>query len=428
MDLAVSSIGPRLALNSDSIEIEQLIIQNPELAQILSEVDEQQRIPLLLKVIRFGTETFQFFTTTAAAEKLKAVSLEITQDIGSKKKEIIDGVESIATRLTSESDDLSIAKLLQTWRMEFSQLLTNNFDEKNKDSIISKFDEAMRSIGKEQNSEMLKRLDFNLPDSAINLLQNNLQKYIKDEISAVSTNITSLHSLIVGEDRANEEKAKQANRGKVFEDLIFEMLQDIARTKKDIADNPGPTKRAGLDNNHEGDHTIQINPDETRGASVTFVIECKLRKTRLSDKALYEELEKGLSNRGAKVGFIITEPKTYEKIATDFFTEGPKGQAILEMDSEDPDFNSLRFAYLWARWASLREGNQNLDSNAVRDAVASIKMSLGTLRTAKSNNTQAQGFLDKNKGLLQSLEDSINSDLNGLEVLLDSTDNQGRVI
>lgn len=421
MDLAVSSIGPRLTLNSDSIEIEQLIIQNPELAQILSEVDEQQRIPLLLKVIRFGTETFQFFTTTAAAEKLKAVSLEITQDIGSKKREIIDGVESIATRLTSESDDLSIAKLLQTWRVEFSQLLTNNFDEKNKDSIISKFDEAMRSIGKEQNSEMLKRLDFNLPDSAINLLQSNLQNYIKTEISAVSTNLTSLHSLIAGEDRANDEKAKQANRGKVFEDLIFEMLEDIARSKKDIADNPGPTKRTGLDNNHEGDHTVQLNPAETRGNAVLFVVECKLRKARLSDRALYEELDKGMSNRGAKVGFIVTQPKDYENIATDFFIEGTKGQAILEMNPENPDHNALRFAYLWARWTCLREENQTLDSSVVRDAIASIKLALSTLTSAKSNNTQAQGLLERNKGILNSLENAVTAEIDNLELLLEAS-------
>ena len=421
MDLAVSSIGPRLKVNSDSVEIEELIIQNPELAQLLIEVEEQQRIPMLLKVIRFGTETFQFFTTTAAAEKLKAISLEITQDIGSKKDQIIQGVELIATKLTSESDDLSIARMLDSWRNEFSQLLTKNFDEKNKDSIISKFDEAMRAIGKAQNAEMLQRLDFNLPDSAINLLQSNLQSYIRTEIGAVGATLSNLQSLIAGEDRANEEKAKQANRGKVFEDVIFEMLQDIARTKNDIADNPGPANKSGLDNNHEGDHTIQINIGETRGAIVLFVVECKLRKNRLSDRALYEELEKGMSNRGARVGFIITEPRNYESIATDFFKEGTKGQAILEMNPNNPDQNALRFAYLWARWASLREDHQSLDSNAVRDAITTIRMALGNLRTAKSNNTEAQGLLERNKGLLHNLETAVIKEIDKLESLLDTT-------
>lgn len=422
MNLPVSNIGPELKVGPDYIEVENLIVQNPELANLLREVPVAERVPLFLKIVRFGTETFQFFSTTAAAEKLKAVSLEITQDVGTKKDEIISGIEGIATRLTSENDPGSINKLLKDWRTEFSALLSNNFDEKNKESIISKFDSVLRSAGEAQNAAVINKLDFNVPESAINVLQKNLKDYIKSEIGAISTSIGDLKTLIktdeASKDATAAEKKLQANRGKVFEDQVFEILEDIARSKGDIADNPGPTAKKGLDGNDEGDLTVQIDPSLTGGAPIVFVVECKLRKNRMSDKALYEELDKGISNRGAKVGFIITEPKDSANLSSDFFHEGTKGRAILDMDPLNPDVNALRFAYLWARWECLKDEAKVLDSNAVKAALTTIKISLGTLITAKSNNTKAIGLLDSNASIIEGLEKNVKAEIQTLESLI----------
>lgn len=423
MTLPISNIGPQLKIGADYVEIQNLTIQNAELARYLSAVDVSEQVTLLLKIIRFGTETFQFFTTTAAAEKLKAVSLEITQDVGVKKQEIISGIEDIATRLTSDSDSISLNKFLSDWRRDFVSLLSVNFDEKNKDSIISKFDSLMKSIGSEQNSAVLNKLDFNIPESAINLLQKNLQDFVKSEVSEVGRTLSELKSAIDGKEKTDLEKNKQTNRGKIFEDDVFELLQDIARTKGDIADNPGPAKKKGLSNNDEGDLTVQINPSLTGGNVVLFVVECKLRKTRMSDRQLYEELEKGMANRGAKSGFIITEPRETSSISTDFFHEGATGRAILDLDPLNPDINALRFAYLWARWQCLKDEARVLDSNAVKAALSSIKMAMGTLRTAKANNTQAKGLLDSNIGILDQLEKSVNAEIKELESLIADIEN-----
>lgn len=418
MTLPVSNIGPTIKIGPDFIEVENLVIQNPELARLLSEQDVAEQIPMLVKIIRFGMETFQFFTTTAAAEKLKAVSLEITQGVGQKKEEIVLGIQDIATRLTSENDDLSLSKLLNDWRNEFNTLLLKNFDEKNTESIITKFDNLMKNIATEQNSAVLNKLDFNQPDSTVNTLQTNLRSFIRTELGAINTELIELRDLIKGEVDVAKEKNKQANRGKIFENLIFEYLQDIARAKGDIADNPGPQNISGLQGNDEGDLTVQINPQLTGGSQMLFVVECKLRKTRMSDRQLYEELDKGLLNRGGRAGFIITEPRDSSSLSTDFFLEGAKGRAILEMDPLDPDINALRFAYLWARWQCLKDEAKVLDSNAVKAAISSIKMALGTLTTAKSNNTQAKGMLDANEGILDQLGKSVKSEIEELENLI----------
>jgi hypothetical protein len=138
----------------------------------------------------------------------------------------------------------------------------------------------------------------------------------------------------------------------------------------------------------------------------------------MSDKQLYDELDKGIANRGAKSGFIITEPRETSSLSTDFFQEGVRGRAILDLDPLDPDLNALRFAYLWARWQCLKDEATVLDSNAVKAALSSIKIAMGTMRTAKSNNTQAKGLLETNAGILEQLEKSVNQEIAQLEDLI----------
>jgi hypothetical protein len=111
MTSPAQQIGPRLELGHDFVSIDSLVIQNQKLADILQKTDPENRIGLLLDIIGYGTETYGLFSTTAAAESLKSVALEITNDVGAKKNEIVSGINQIAEKLSAESGELSIKAL-----------------------------------------------------------------------------------------------------------------------------------------------------------------------------------------------------------------------------------------------------------------------------------------------------------------------------
>ncbi len=421
MALPISNIGPAIKVGEDFVTIDGLTVQNLNLAQHLRELSIEEQVHFLIKILNFGTETYELFMTTAAAEALKKVSIEISTEVGSKKDEIVAGITDIATRLTSAEGDISLKKLLENWRQEFSAYLTDNFDANNKESILNKFDELMAVKAREQNEAVLNRLDFNLQDSAVNSLKEKIEKVVKDSFESVGKELSAIKETLAGQEGADKEKRLQSNRGKIFEKVIFDMTQEIAQTKGDIADDPGPSNTGGLLGNNEGDVTVEINESETKCKSLLFVIECKLRKASISDRKLLEELDKGIANRGARAGIIIKElDARLSPDSPNVFQEHSKGRAILQMNPEDPDIYALKLAYLWARWQCLRDSAMALDSEAVGSAVRSIKLEIDKITTAKSNNTHARGYLEANDTLLEGLRGAVKSELARLEELMSS--------
>jgi hypothetical protein len=275
-----------------------------------------------------------------------------------------------------------------------------------------------------QNLDVLKRLSFDEEGSTINLLQNNLRKHVSDEFKEMMSELENIKtSLKIGDAVAGAE-ALQANRGNIFEDEIFELIKDFAREAGDIADNPGATKTNGIDGNDEGDITVEINSLATSGKKSLFVLECKLRKTRLSDSNLLKEIDKGISNRGARAGIIITEVGEGKDLDPfDFFHEHGQ-RAILDLDPKEPDPYALRFAYLWARWQCLKDEAKALDSSVVLESLKSIRLAIGSVTTMKSNNTKAIGMLQSNSGLAETLSRQVSSEIEILEKIISDLESE----
>ena len=420
MSSPVPQIGPRLDIGSDFVSIDSLIIQNSNLAAILLDVAPEERISKLIEIVGYGAETYQLFSTTAAAEALKAVAIGIANDMSEKKNEIVTGVNQIAQQLSAETGALSIKALLESWRTGFSELLNANFDINNTQSILAKFDAMIKEKAQTQNSEVINRLSFDVEGSAINQLQNNLRTHVSGEFEKLKEELTSIKTAMqIGEAVADAESL-QANRGNIFEEDIYEYVEGFARELGDIADNPGSTNTPGIDGNNEGDITVELNRQVASGKKLLFVIECKLRKNRLSDNALLKEIDKGISNRDAKIGLIITEVGEAKDLDPfDFFHEHGH-RAIVDMDPIEPDPFALRFAYLWARWQCIKDVANVLDSNVVMESLKTIKLAIANVTTIKANNTKAIGFMTANSTLADTINSQISDEIKSLENLISS--------
>ena len=420
MSSPVPQIGPRLDIGSDFVSIDSLIIQNSNLAAILLDVAPEERISKLIEIVGYGAETYQLFSTTAAAEALKAVAIGIANDMSEKKNEIVTGVNQIAQQLSAETGALSIRALLESWRTGFSELLNANFDINNTQSILAKFDAMIKEKAQTQNSEVINRLSFDVEGSAINQLQNNLRLHVTGEFERMKTELDTIKTKLKIDEAVTEAESLQANRGNIFEEVIYRYVQGFARELGDIADNPGSTNTPGADGTNEGDITVELNRQASSGKKLLFVIECKLRKARLSDNALLKEIDKGISNRSAKIGLIITEVGHGKDLDPfDFFHEHGH-RAIVDVDPLEPDPFALRFAYLWARWQCIKDEANVLDSNVVMESLKTIKLAIANVTTIKTNNTKAIGLMTSNTQLVDKLHEQIELEIESLEALIKS--------
>ena len=127
-----------------------------------------------------------------------------------------------------------------------------------------------------------------------------------------------------------------------------------------------------------------------------------------------------MDNRGCSVGFIVCEPSNSRTLDDfNFFYEKPNGRAILVVDPIDPDANAIRFAYIWARWMCIREGNSELNSQSVEDAVNEIRQSIDSFKTLMQKNTKAINLLSENDLLMDSMKKAISRELDGLTKMIE---------
>jgi hypothetical protein len=420
MTTAHAIIGPKIELGTDFIRVIDLIVQNQVLSQILSEKPIEEQIMTLETILKLGAETYRLFGTTAANESIEKVGEKIATEISGKGEALIKDVKDIAAQMVANSGELSVRATLDIWRTEFSKMLELKFDPENKASILSQFDDLIKKKSQDQNAEIMNRLDFNVPTSAINMLQKNLNDHVTSQLGELGLKVDEINKSLAKDEQAKIDKRAQASRGIDFEADLFEIVASFAHLKSDIADNPGAQKLSGLAGNHEGDITVQVSPKETHGEIVGFVWEGKLRQGTISIKQCMEELQKGITNRGSQVGIIAVENVSGLSTQTgDVFKEINDNMAVLVLDPNDIDENAVHLAYLWARWKCLMNLGTSLDTALVVNGISSIKQAMKSIATMRTNNTEVLKAIDRNNGLFADLEDNITAELEKLSKAID---------
>jgi hypothetical protein len=420
MTTARNTIGPKIELGHDFVRIDDLVVQNQVLLQILSEKSIAEQIETLETIIKFGVETYRLFGTTATSESIEKVGEKISINIAGTGDALIKDVKGIAAQIVASSGELSVRYALDAWRTEFSNMLTSKFDPENRASILSQFDDLIEKKSKDQNAEIINRLDFNIPTSAINMLQKNLNDHVTTQLGQLSLKVEEITTNLARSEQAKLDKKVQASRGTDFEDALFEVVASFAHIKSDIADNPGKQKKAGHSDNDEGDITVEISSADAHGDSVSFVWEGKLRKDTLSAKRCIEELEKGMLNRGSKVGIIAVEKFSGLSIEMgDVFKELKENMAVLVLDPTDIDINAVRLAYLWARWKCLVNVGSAVDTALVTHSINALKQSSKAFATLRNQNSQVVKLIGANGSLLTLLETQIMDELGTLSQAID---------
>lgn len=420
MTTARSVIGPQIDLGDDYVRISDFLVQNQVLVQILAEQSIEEQIVTLQNIIKFGVETYRLFGTTATSESFEKVGEKIATDISGKGQALIKDVKEIAAQMVANSGELSVRATLDLWRTEFSNMLSSKFDPENRASILSQFDDLIEKKSKDQNAEIMTRLDFNVPTSAINMLQKNLNDHVTTQLGELTKKIDEINTNLAKEEQAKLDKKTQSSRGTDFEADLFEIVASFAHIKSDIADNPGAQKLYGLSGNHEGDITVQVSPRETHGENINFVWEGKLRQGTISPKKCIEELEKGMANRGSNVGIIAVEYFSgLSSVSGDVFKDLNENMAVLVLDPLNIDKNAVHLAYLWARWKCLANLGTSLDTVVVENGISAIKQAMKDISRMRANNTEAMQAIDRNAGLFTALEQGVSVELEKLSKAID---------
>jgi hypothetical protein len=303
-------VNANLEIEDDKVTIRNLELSDPDLAAYLRTKEGPEQILLFIDLIETSMQIQKMANTSADVKELNSVAKQVRETMKNAGEDAFTDLQKLIQAQGRDEDPNSLITLLKT-------KLVNQ--------IISELDPSKENSPFRGISEQL-----------IQLLEKNAK-----------------------EEGAKETYGNSREKGLDFEALLDQMIQKEAAVHSDDAIFTGDTPSPSGDKT--GDEVVTINPSLTSGNIINVVWEAKTDKSfkdtkgRLKRDKVASELELAMANREAAVGIFVSDARGVDLGLQPVWQEFEGNKLIVILDDEDPDQRIIRMAYLWSRWAVLRQ-------------------------------------------------------------------------
>lgn len=360
----------------DRIVVERLALADPALAAWLAAQPMDDHAILVERALRIGLTALQSVGVTLNVDAVRSEFERFAEQSRTANEKAAAALEQVLRSNFGDGDG-RLPRTLETFlgdRGKLRSMVEELFDPTRRDSAIGRISRMLETYFDGDSSRLAALLDPTRLGSPLH--QFRLE---------VAEGFRALHEKLVAIEASQSaragERAKSAAKGADFEDLLEELLGEIARGANDLLERTG-TDAGDAGRSKKGDFVLTLDPDLTRGCETRVVIEAKDR--RISGREMREELRAAKTNRDAAVGLVVFTPQHAPAGIAPFDVRA--GDVYVVLDPGDPDPSALHAAVRLARLlalASLRESEAELDVAAVQESLTAIRESLEVVRALK---------------------------------------------
>jgi hypothetical protein len=342
----------------DRLVIERLTVTDERAARVVRERAEQGRAPAetVGKAIEIGARVLDSEETAANVDYVRA--------------EFERHAAALRERL---------GKTLESGDQQLAERIAQSFDSDRDGSVPQEIEERVRTALDAQREALLKLFTAQEGHNPLFDFKDAMVKVYKElgtrqhaEGEANRQRIEELTQQIIelreGEDadrRVADEAERGTAKGRTFEDLVHDALEDIAGAHGDAAHHTGDeTSEAG---GKKGDTVVEIGAALSSPVA-TMVFEAKNKK--LSKNDAWPELNACMAERDAAYAVLVVAGEDKVPSGLEELTEYQGNKMIVVLDRDEPDILALRLVYRYVRARLLAQGDHGLEVDAagVRDA------------------------------------------------------------
>lgn len=376
----LSIVPPTVIVENDMVVINGLRISSPDVVQAIKNSNDPDQ--LIKSFIELGLRARRLADNSVNEESVRNAIEIIKNDFKSVAEQTVKSIEDTENDLFDKEKG-SVSLFLKEFRQKFEEKIDDSFDENNKESILSKFDDLMEERIEDHIDSMEKLLDT--VDDTKPL--GKLKKAVKDDIADTETRIKDLIGKLAEKlsiDLTEQEaKSKMTHKGGDLEDAVLEALNKICPPLRDLPKNTGKEKgRLGM---NVGDLTVTIN-NPNAGPRVKVVWEAKCASKTIAD--IYEEVKRAKINREAQSGIaVFDKDKAPAGLESDFFPYDD--WAIVVVDRNEVDLNLIKVAHLWSRFnalSTLAKTIEGIDEAQAKGVIERIRQAFDLATTIRTNH------------------------------------------
>jgi hypothetical protein len=367
-------------IEADRLIIERLVVADATSAAVVADRPPEERAAFVERALRIGLVARQDATTTLDVQMVRSEFEKLVRQSEQANERAAQALD-LVLRTNFADGDGRLPRTLDRFLGDKGALrtfVTELFDERKRDSAIGRMGAMLERYFDGDASKLAQLLDPTRASSPLHQFRGE----IAERFDKLSERIVALEA--ASQARAAE-RAKGTAKGTDFEDLLEEMLGEIARGSGDLVDRTGGATGDQL-RSKKGDFVIVLNEGATRGADVRIVVEAKDRP--LSVRAIRDELREAKANRAAAVALVVFTPAHAPTGVAPFDIRS--GDVYCVLDPETPDVATLEAATRLARLlalATLAERDVEIDAAAVARALSGIREQLEAIRTLRSQLT-----------------------------------------
>lgn len=372
---------PTVDVEGAVIVVDGLRVEDRALAAFVESRAESDRADMADRALRIGLHALQDAGTVLDVEFVRRefdALLERNASVNERAAKELDQV----LRLNFGDREGRLPRTLEQFlgdRGQLTRLVAELFDENKRDSAIGRLRTLLGTYFDGDASRLAQLLDptrMGAPLYQFRTEMNSAFEKLNDRLTAIEAASTA---------RAVE-RSKSSAKGADFEDLLEEMLGEVARGTTDTLERTGAAT-GDVIRSKKGDFLLTIDPQWCGGADLRVVIEAKNRGK--SWREIRDELTEAKRNRGAAAALAVFTPEHAPAGVAPFDVRF--GHVFAVIDPDAPDMATLTAAVRLARLhalASVAAPTTEVDTTRIAAALAALKTELDAVRALKVSLTE----------------------------------------
>ncbi|MFM2105565.1 MAG: hypothetical protein RL338_597 [Chloroflexota bacterium] len=389
-----------VTVSGDRIVVSRLAVVDHGLATFLASRPEEERAGLVERALKIGLTALQDVGVTVNVDAVRAEFEKIVVRTEQMNERAALALEQML-RTNFADDEGRLPRTLEKFlgdRGALKLFVNDLFDESKRDSAIGRMNTLLGQYFDGDASKLAVLLDPTRMNSPLHQFRVEVTQGFKE----LNEKIVELQA---GSKAKKDERAKSAAKGGDFEDTLEELLGGIARGLGDIMERTGTTQGDAI-RSKKGDFVITVNPEQTRGTALRIVLEAKDKY--VSGSEMVKELREAKANRNAQIAIVVFSPAHAPAGIAPFDVR--VGDVYCVIDPEDPEPAILEAAVRLARLhvlATLTDHEVEVDAEAVRKALESVRLQLSAVQGMKATLTSIGNNAKDVSGKLDQIREAI---------------------
>jgi hypothetical protein len=422
MEAATPLRAPHVRIVSGRVAIDGLVVDDEPTARLVREREDAGEDPAKLvgDAIAIGARVLDREQAAANAEFVKTeferAARELQSDFGER------------ARLVAEQLDRKVAELFGPENGQLQKALERHFSDGSSAAVQNRVKEVVSEVMARSREELLRQFSAADGQNPLADFKRGTLDVLKRADERQDANLRALLGKLSGLERElqglrdekqkreelDAERARGTAKGRAFEEVVAEAIDEIARLRGDDCDAVGDVKGA---TGRSGDVVVAI--DAACGpARGRIVFEAK--SSRLSKNAALAELDRGLAERDAQFAVLVVPADEQVPARMHQLREYNGDKLVVAYDADAGSRLPLEVAYALARARVLmaRGEGDGIDPAAVRDTVERAVTAMEDVRRIKSQLTGATTSIDRAATILDEMAAQVRAHLQRVDELV----------